>query len=115
MRDPHDHEEIVLSHLCCLKHFLKHLPLMGCAEGLDNAMILEEAAKASEKTRVKAIDNTSTYADGILPLARKWARSTHKLLLISLDQTRHCIAIFIVMQLADVIQCIVGSVAAARA
>ncbi len=88
---------------------------MGCAEGLDNAMILEVVTKASEKTRVDAIDKTSTDADGILPLARKWARSTHKLLLISLDRTRHCIAILIVMQLVDVIQHSVGLVAVARA
>ena len=41
---------------------------MGCVEGLNNAMIGKVATEASEKTRVKAIDETSTHADGILPL-----------------------------------------------
>jgi hypothetical protein len=42
---------------------------MGCIEGLDDAKIGKVATEASEKTRVKAIDKTSTHADGILPLA----------------------------------------------
>ncbi len=64
-----DHEEVILGRLSHLEHLLKHLPLMGCVKRLDNAMIRKVAAEASEKTRVKAIDKTSTHADGILSLA----------------------------------------------
>jgi hypothetical protein len=88
---------------------------MGCVEGLNNAMIGKVATEASEKTRVKAINEMSTHADGILPLARKWARGTHKLLIISLDRTGHCVAILLVVHLADVIQRGMGLVAVARA
>ncbi len=49
-------------------------------------MIGKVAAEASEKARVKAIDKTSTHADGILPLARKWARSVHQLLVVGLNR-----------------------------
>jgi hypothetical protein len=51
-----DHDEVILGRLSRLEHLLKHLPLMGCVEGLDDAMIGKVAAEASEKTRVKAID-----------------------------------------------------------
>ena len=78
-------------------------------------MIWKVVTEASEKTRVEAIDETSTHADGILPLARKWTRGTHKLLIISLDQTGHCVAVFIVVHLANVIQHGMGLVAVARA
>jgi len=88
---------------------------MGCVEGLNNAMIWKVATKASEKMTVKAIDETSTHADRILPLAQKWTRGTHKLLIISLDQTGHCFAILIIVHLADVIQHGMGLVAVARA
>ena len=42
---------------------------MGCIKRLDNAMIGKVATEAGEKTRVEAIDKSSTHADGILPLA----------------------------------------------
>jgi hypothetical protein len=64
-----DHQEVILGRLSRLEHLLKHLPLMGCIEGLDDAIIGKVATETSEKTRVKAIDKTSTHADRILPLA----------------------------------------------
>ena len=88
---------------------------MDCVEGLNNAMIWKVATKTSEKMRVKAIDETSTHADGILSLAQKWMRDTHKLLIISLDRTGHCIAVLIIVHLADVIQRGMGLVAVTRA
>ena len=88
---------------------------MGCVEVLDNAMMWKVATEASEKTRVKAIDEKSTHADGILPLARKWTRSTHQLLIISLDRTGHCVAVLIAVHPADVIQRGMGLIAVARA
>ena len=63
------HQEVILGCLSCLEHLLKHFPLMGCVEGLDNAIIGKVVTEAGEKTRVKAIDKSSTHADGILPLA----------------------------------------------
>ena len=88
---------------------------MGCVEGLHNPMIWKIATEASVKTRVKAIDKTSTHTDRILPLAREWAGSVKKLLIISLDQTGHCVAVLIAVHLVDVIQCGVGLAAVARA
>ena len=48
---------------------MENFPLMSSVEGLDNAMIGKVAMKASEKMRIKAINNTGTYTDGILLLA----------------------------------------------
>jgi hypothetical protein len=88
---------------------------MGCVEGLDDAMIGKVAAEASEETRVEAINKTSTHADGILPLARKWVRSVHQLLVVSLNQAGDGVAVLVRVHLADVIQRDVRLVAVAGA
>jgi hypothetical protein len=58
---------------------------MGSIERLDNAMLRKETAKACEKMGVEFILKTGTNTDRILPLAQDWSRSTHELLIISLD------------------------------
>jgi hypothetical protein len=58
---------------------------MGTVERLDNAMLRKKTAKACEKTVVKSILKTRTNADKILSLDQEWSRSTHELLIISLD------------------------------
>ena len=78
-------------------------------------MIGKVAAEASEKARVKAIDKTSTHADGILPLARKWARSVHQLLVVGLNRAGDDITVLVRVHLADVIQGSVRLVAVAGA
>ncbi len=84
-RHSRDHQEVILGHLSRLEYLLKNFPMMGCIEGLDDAMIGKVATETGEKTRVKAIDKMSTHADGILPLARKWTRSIHELLVIGFN------------------------------
>ncbi len=77
---------------------------MGCIKGLDDTMIGKVAMETSEKLKVKAIDKMSTHADGILPLARKWARSVHKLLVVGLNRAGDGVAILVRVHLADVLQ-----------
>jgi len=88
---------------------------MGCVEGLDDAMIGKVMAEASEKVRVKDIDETSTHADGILPLAQKWARSVHQLLVVGLNRAGDGVAVLVSVHLADVLQRGVRLVAVAGA
>ncbi len=78
-------------------------------------MLRKVTAKACEKTRVKSILKMGTNADGILLLAQEWSRSTHELLIISLNRAGDCITIVICVHLTDVIQGHVGLVAVARA
>jgi hypothetical protein len=58
---------------------------MGSVERLDNAMLRKEMVNACEKMGVKSILKTGTNANGILLLAQERSRSTHELLIISLD------------------------------
>jgi hypothetical protein len=92
LKEPHgltcntcDCHEVVLGLLGSLKHCLQNFLLMSSVERLDNAMLRKEMAKACEKTRVESILKMGTNADGILPLAQEWSRSTYELLIISLD------------------------------
>ncbi len=64
-RHSRDHQEVILGCLSRLEHLLKHLPLMGCVEGLDDAVIGKVVTEAGEQTRVKAIDKSRTHTDGI--------------------------------------------------
>ena len=98
-----DHQEVILGRLSRLEYLLKHLPLMGCVKGLDNAMIGKVAMEADEKTRVKAIDKTSTHADRILPLAQKQTRSVHELLVIGFNRAGDGVAVLVSVHLADVL------------
>ena len=97
------HQEVILGRLSRLEYLLKHLPLMGCVKGLDNAMIGKVAMEADEKTRVKAIDKTSTHADRILPLAQKQTRSVHELLVIGFNRAGDGVAVLVSVHLADVL------------
>ena len=54
---------------------------MSEIERLNNAVLGKEATKTSDETGVKAILKAGTNADGIIPLANKWARSAHELLI----------------------------------
>jgi hypothetical protein len=71
--------------------------------------------EASEKTRVKAIDKTSTHADGILPLTQKYTRSVHKLLVVGLNRAGDGVAVLVSVHLMDVLQHGVRLVAVAGA
>jgi hypothetical protein len=81
---------------------------MSGVERLDSFMLRKETTNACEKTRVKSILKTGTNTDGILLLAQEWSRSTHELLIISLNRAGDFIAIAICVHLADVIQSRMG-------
>jgi hypothetical protein len=74
-----------LAYWAALSIACKTFPLKGSVERLDNAMLRKEMAKACEKMGIKSIPKTGTNTDGILLLTQEWSRSTHELLIISLD------------------------------
>ena len=74
--------EVILSLLSCLEHFLKDLPMMSSVESLDDAMLREDPPKARDKTRAQAFHKSDAHTDREMSLVGKWLGHVHQLLKI---------------------------------